>query len=201
MSTRQAHFGTDYRVGWWFSFGWTALLAVTLWYVAFRNGQSMAEVLEAEWMDGLAYLAAGWVSAWGMVLLSGGSVRIAGDRIYVRRFPRSTARSAPSRYPWTISWRSPRSTDRPYGPTCSASRPPTNTTSISSIKCSEKAGPCDRRSSTCGLPQGASDEVGLSNDGVGRPSSLRIALPQYAAIPVTACPKISPWISCVPSYV
>jgi hypothetical protein len=41
----------------------TALLAVTLWYVAFRNGQSMAEVLEAEWMDGLAYLAAGWVSA------------------------------------------------------------------------------------------------------------------------------------------
>ena len=86
MSTRQAHFGTDYRVGWWISLGWTALLAVTLWYVAFRTGQSMAEVLEAEWMDGLAYLAAGWVSAWGMVLLSGGSVRITGDRIYIRRF-------------------------------------------------------------------------------------------------------------------
>ncbi len=85
MSTRQAHYGTDYRVAWWFSLGWTVLLAVTLWYVAFRNGQSIAEVLETERANGLAFLAAGWVSAWGMVLLGGGSVRIAGDRIYVRR--------------------------------------------------------------------------------------------------------------------
>ena len=86
MSTQQAHYGTDYRIAWWFSLSWTVLLAITLWYVAFRNGQSIGEVLEAERTNGLRYLAAGWVSSWGMVPLSGGSVRIAGDRIYVRRF-------------------------------------------------------------------------------------------------------------------
>ena len=86
MSTQQVQYGTDYRIAWWFSLGWTVLLAITLWYVAFRNGQSIAEILEAERTNGLGYLAAGWVSAWGMVLLGGGSVRIAGDRIYVRRF-------------------------------------------------------------------------------------------------------------------
>ena len=95
MSTQQAHYGTDYRIAWWFSLSWTVLLAITLWYVAFRNGQSIGEVLEAERTNGLRYLAAGWVSSWGMVPLSGGSVRIAGDRIYVAEIPRSVAGSHP----------------------------------------------------------------------------------------------------------
>ena len=53
MSTQQAHHGTDYRIAWWFSLSWTVLLAITLWYVAFRNGQSIGEVLEAERTNGL----------------------------------------------------------------------------------------------------------------------------------------------------
>ena len=86
MSARQADYNTDYRVAWWFSLGWTVLLAVALWYVALQSDQTIAEVLEAERADGLAFLTAGWLSAWGMVFLGGGSVRITDDRIYVRRF-------------------------------------------------------------------------------------------------------------------
>ena len=86
MSTRQAQHRTDYRVAWWFSLGWTVVLAVTLWYVALRSDQTIAEVLKAERMNGIAFLTAGWLSAWGMLFLGGGSVRITHDRIYVRRF-------------------------------------------------------------------------------------------------------------------
>ncbi len=82
----EARHNTDYRVAWWFSLAWTVLLAVTLLYVALQSDQTIAEVLEAEWADGLAFLSAGWVSAWGMMFLGGGSVRITSDRIYVRRF-------------------------------------------------------------------------------------------------------------------
>ncbi len=82
----EAHHDTDYRVAWWFSLAWTLLLAVTLLYVALQSDQTIAEVLAAEGADGLAFLAAGWASAWGMMFLGGGSVRITDDRIYVRRF-------------------------------------------------------------------------------------------------------------------
>ncbi len=82
----EARHNTDYRVAWWFSLAWTVLLAVTLLYVVLQSDQTIAEVLAAEGADGLAFLAAGWVSAWGMMFLGGGSVRITDDRIYVRRF-------------------------------------------------------------------------------------------------------------------
>ncbi len=85
MSPRQTHDTTDYRLAWWFSLGWTVVIAVTLWYVALRSAQSIAEVLEAERANGVAFLLAGWLSAWGAPFLFGGSVRITVDRIYVRR--------------------------------------------------------------------------------------------------------------------
>ena len=81
-----AHHTTDYRVSWWFSIGWTVLVAGALVYVAYESDLTMVEVFQAERETGLAGLAAGWLSAWGAAFLSGGSVRITGERIYVRRF-------------------------------------------------------------------------------------------------------------------
>ena len=78
-------FKTDHRMPWWFSLAWTVLLALALWYVAFRSGQTIAEVLRTDGADGLAFLAAGYLSAWGVFFLGGGSVVVTDDRIYVRR--------------------------------------------------------------------------------------------------------------------
>jgi hypothetical protein len=83
--TKNLSFRTDHRMPGWFSLVWTALLALTLPYVAFRSGQTMAEVVKADGADGLAFLAAGYLSAWGVFFLGGGSVVITEDRIYVRR--------------------------------------------------------------------------------------------------------------------
>jgi hypothetical protein len=83
---RRGSYETDYRMAWWFSVAWTVLLAITLAYTSFRTGRTIGEVWQRDGSDGLAFLAAGWVSAWAVALLGGGSVRVTRDRLYVRRF-------------------------------------------------------------------------------------------------------------------